>query len=71
MAGTATVQSIVEAKRLMSIHCPDVTISSNEGEYRVNFRNGREATAYYTTDLTDAVDTDIAMSRRRQDGPNG
>lgn len=31
-------------------------------EYRVNFRNGREATAYYTNDLEDAVGTGVAMT---------
>jgi hypothetical protein len=31
------------------------------GEYRVNFRNGREETAYYTDDLSDALNTGIAM----------
>jgi len=31
------------------------------GEYRVNFRNGREGTAYYTGDLQDALDTGRAM----------
>jgi hypothetical protein len=66
MAGTASVQSIAEAKRLMSLHCPDIAISSHEGEYRVNFRNGREATAYYTTDLTDAVGTAIQMTVKEQ-----
>jgi len=27
------------------------------GEYRVNLIGGREATAYYATDLQDAIDT--------------
>lgn len=31
------------------------------GEYRVNFCNGGEATAYYTSDLDDAVGTGVAM----------
>jgi hypothetical protein len=33
------------------------------GEYRVNFRNGIEATAYYTDALDDARDTGHAMAR--------
>lgn len=34
-------------------------------EFRVNFARGREATAYYTTDLNDAVQTGIVMSKRK------
>lgn len=32
-------------------------------EYRVNYRNGKEATAYYTNDLEDAVGTGRAMAQ--------
>jgi hypothetical protein len=35
------------------------------GEYRVNFRDGNETTAYYTDDLEDAVKTAIEMARKR------
>ena len=35
------------------------------GEYRVNFRDGNETTAYYTDDLEDAVNTAVEMARRR------
>ena len=31
------------------------------GEYRVNFRDGNEATAYYTDNLEDAVNTAVEM----------
>ena len=37
------------------------TLRTVEGEYRVNFLGGREATAYYTNDLTDAILTGRAM----------
>jgi hypothetical protein len=41
------------------------------GEYRVNFMGGKEATAYYTNDLQDAVNTAIAMVKyRREDNDN-
>lgn len=41
-----------------------VTMRKTEyGEYRVNFRGGTEATACYTDDLRDALDTGIAMVR--------
>ena len=35
------------------------------GDYRVNFRDGNETTAYYTTNLEDAVKTAVAMARKR------
>lgn len=40
-----------------------MTISEQNCEYRVNHRepNDREATAYYTSDLDDAVDTGVEM----------
>jgi hypothetical protein len=41
-----------------------IAILKVEGEYRVNFRGGKEATAYYTNDLRDAYDTGIAMAVR-------
>jgi hypothetical protein len=35
------------------------------GDYRVNFRDGNESTAYYTDKLEDAVNTAVAMARQR------
>jgi hypothetical protein len=35
------------------------------GDYRVNFRDGNEMTAYYTDNLEDAVRTAIEMARKR------
>ena len=35
------------------------------GEYRVNFRDGNETTAYYTDNLDDAVKTAVEMVRTR------
>jgi len=34
------------------------------GDYRVNFRDGNESTAYYTENLEDAVNTAIEMGQR-------
>ena len=34
--------------------------STPSGEFRVNFITGSEATAYYTSDLDDALETGIA-----------
>ena len=35
------------------------------GDYRVNFRDGNETTAYYTDNLEDAVNTALEMARKR------
>ena len=35
------------------------------GDYRVNFRDGNETTAYYTDALEDAVNTAVEMARTR------
>jgi len=35
------------------------------GDYRVNFRDGNEITAYYTDSLEDAVNTAVEMARKR------
>jgi hypothetical protein len=35
------------------------------GDYRVNLREGNEATAYYTDNLEDAVKTAVEMARKR------
>jgi hypothetical protein len=34
-------------------------------DYRVNFRDGNEITAYYTENLEDAVNTAFEMARKR------
>ena len=36
------------------------------GDYRVNFRDGNEMTAYYTDNLEDAVNTAVEMARTRE-----
>ena len=35
------------------------------GDYRVNFRDGNETTAYYTGSLEDAVNTAVELARKR------
>jgi hypothetical protein len=37
----------------------------HSSDYRVNFRDGNEATAYYTDNLEDAVNTAVEMARKR------
>jgi translation initiation factor 2 alpha subunit (eIF-2alpha) len=39
------------------------------GNYRVNFRDGNETTAYYTDNLEDAVNTVIEKARKRGQSP--
>ena len=41
------------------------------GDYRVNFRDGNETTAYYTDNLEDAVNTAVEMARRRSSCETG
>ena len=44
----------------------DMTIIHNEyDEYVVNMRGGKEATAYYTNDIGDAVATGVLMAAHR------
>lgn len=38
-----------------------VAKKTEDGEYRVNLKGGKEATAYYTTDLYDALATGRIM----------
>ena len=55
---------IAEIKdKLRIIH--GMTIRRRDGGYRVNFRGGDEATAYYTPDLEDAFATGVTMARQR------
>lgn len=42
----------------------DCSFAKRDGEYRVNFLGATDATAYYTTDLYDAVDTAVEMHRQ-------
>jgi hypothetical protein len=53
-----------EAKdKLRVIHGMTLTRTEYD-EFKVNFRGGREATAYYTSDLDDAFATGIDMALR-------
>jgi hypothetical protein len=45
-----------------------MTIRHRDGEYRVNFKNGPESSAYYTNDLSDAYNTAVEMTRRAFSG---
>ena len=41
-----------------------VTLRKKDGEYRVNVKGASEVTAYYTTDINDAVQTGLRMVLR-------
>lgn len=41
----------------------DIVVTKTDGEYRVNFRKGREETAYYTDDIDDALASGHRMYR--------
>lgn len=48
---------------LKLVRATGATVSRTEfGEYRVNIKGGNEATAYYTNDGQDAIDTAWAMT---------
>lgn len=41
-----------------------MTLSKRDNEYRVNFLGAREASAYYTNDVSDALNTGTLMAMR-------
>ena len=51
-------QSEVKAK----LAAVGISFRGRDNEYRVNYRGGSEATAYYTTDLDDALETGRVMA---------
>ena len=57
-AGRLTLKEAAEALKACGMQ-----IASQPGEYRVNYRGGREATAYYTDDLADALSTGKIMAQ--------
>jgi hypothetical protein len=62
---TTKPQALTLTKVRAELRAIGVVITRTEwDEYRVNFRGGNEATAYYTNDLEDARDTGLDMMRR-------
>jgi len=55
--------TLEQAKNELKDH--DIIITKKDDEYRVNFRGGKEDTAYYTSDLGDAVGTGKQMSKKK------
>jgi len=56
-----TLQKAKSIARHLGLTLRDVC----SGNYRVNFRDGNETTAYYTDNLEDAVNTAVEIARRR------
>jgi hypothetical protein len=48
---------------IMAIRALGMSVRYDDGEWRINYRGGDEATAYYTTDSQDAIDTAMRMVR--------
>lgn len=53
--------TIAEVRKQLAV--VGISIRREDGEYRVNFRGGKESTAYYTNDLRDALGTGLRMAR--------
>lgn len=58
-AGTITLAQLKSA-----VHALGLVVTHSDGELRVNFRGGKEATAYYTSDRADALGTAYHMHAR-------
>lgn len=63
-----TLKAVRIALRVVGVA---VTYTDDLGEYRVNFIGAREATAYYTDDLEDALLTGLIMATLRKKQQNG
>jgi hypothetical protein len=56
----------ITIKQVQKILQPyNIVMTVRDGEYRVNFKGGKEATAYFTNDLKDALNTGIAMAKSK------
>jgi hypothetical protein len=62
-----TIQKPITLQEAKSIarHLGLTLCKVRSGDYRVNFRDGNETTAYYTDNLEDAVNTAVEMARKR------
>jgi hypothetical protein len=58
---TMTLQEAKSIARRLGLTLRQV----RSGDYRVNFRDGNETTAYYTDNLEDVVTTAVEMARTR------
>lgn len=59
------MMTLAQMRAALAAHGMTLRHDHGAGEYRVNFRHGYEASAYYTNDRQDALDTALDMARRR------
>lgn len=71
MAQDASVYTTIETMKDAKAYLKRIgwTITKKDGEYRVNVAGGKEATAYYTNDLRDALETAVYEAAHRQTPP--
>jgi len=62
--GLEELMTLQKAK-LIARHLGLTLRQLRSGNYRVNFRDGNETTAYYTDNLEDAVNTAVETARKR------
>ena len=63
---SSLTQSAHSVRQVLTAYNLGLTLRQlRSGNYRVNFRDGNETTAYYTDNLEDAVNTAVEMARRR------
>lgn len=53
---------VTQKAAIFAIRAMGLSVRVDAGEYRVNYRNGTEASAYYTDDAEDAVATARSMA---------
>jgi hypothetical protein len=58
--------TFAQLRAALAAHGIAVSYDSRTEEYRVNFRDGLELTAYYTDHKQDAHDTGLAMAKQRE-----
>jgi hypothetical protein len=56
-------KDLAKAKKELAPLGLEVTFDKETEEYRVNFKGGKEGTAYYTNDVDDAIGTGKAMAK--------
>jgi hypothetical protein len=63
--GWALIAMTLQEAKSIARHLGLTLRKVRSGDYRVNFRDGNEMTAYYTDNLEDAVNTAVEMIRKR------
>ena len=65
-AKTRALRMTLQEAKSIARHLGLTLRQVRSGDYRVNFRDGNETTAYYTNDLEDAVNAAVEMARKRE-----